>query len=516
MGNARSEAQAGAQRTAHEYLRVSVDGSGIEESQAEQHEDNERVRRDEGWRRGRTYKDTGSASRYARKTRDDFGKLINDLRSGVIRSGEVLQLWESSRGSREQAEWATFLNLLRDNNVLLHVTSHRRLYDLHNPRDRRTLDEDGVDSAYESAKTSMRITRHIAANAAKGRPHGRVPFGYRRIYDPDTGRLVSQVPKEGEAEIVRELFARLAQRHSLHSIAKDFATRGIVNDSGTPFSAQHLRILATNPTYAGLRVHDTGRHGRAPRPGPGTTTVTATVTEGQWEPLVDRRRFHVVQQFLSAPGRRTNGARPGRAVHAFSMILRCGVCAGPLVVRNSREKGVAVAEYFCQKKSCVRANKAELDGFATDAVLAALQSPQLYAALTPADGEHEAELAAVRDRLADLRARHDELAHSVVSGALSPLFAAKAEPEILAAIAEAEKREQELLTPGVLTSLIAPGADVAQRWHDAQTSTKREVARLLFSPDVLGELRLLRSPVRGHRGPVEQRIQWWKPRNSTQ
>jgi site-specific DNA recombinase len=232
--------------------------------------------------------------------------------------------------------------------------------------------------------------------------------------------------------------------------------------------------------------------------------------------LVDRRRFHVVQQFLSAPGRRTNGSRPGRAVHAFSMILRCGVCAGPLVVRNSREKGVAVAEYFCQKKSCVRANKAELDGFATDAVLAALQSPQLYAALTPADGEHEAELAAVRDRLADLRARHDELAHSVVSGALSPLFAAKAEPEILAAIAEAEKREQELLTPGVLTSLIAPGADVAQRWHDAQTSTKREVARLLFSPDVLGELRLLRSPVRGHRGPVEQRIQWWKPRNSTQ
>ncbi len=69
----------------------------------------------------------------------------------------MLQLWESSRGSREQAEWATLLNLLRDSGILLHVTSHRRLYDLNNPRDRRTLDEDGVDSAYESAKTSMRI-----------------------------------------------------------------------------------------------------------------------------------------------------------------------------------------------------------------------------------------------------------------------------------------------------------------------------------------------------------------------
>ena len=334
MGNARLGAESGAQRTAHEYLRVSVDGSGVKESESEQHEDNERTRLDEGWARGRTYQDTGSASRYARKTRDDFGKLSNDLRAGVFRPGEVLQLWESSRGSREQAEWATFLNLLRDNGILLHVTSHRRLYDLNNPRDRRTLDEDGVDSAYESAKTSMRIRRHTAANAAKGRPHGRVPFGYRRIYDPNTGRLVSQVPKEGEAEIVRELFERLAQRHSLRSLERDFAARGILNDSGTPFSAQHLRVLATNPTYAGLRVHDTGRRqGRIP-------SGTATVTEGQWEPLVDRRRFYMVQKFLTAPERRTNGgSRPGRAVHVFSMILKCGVCGGPLSVRRGRRPG---------------------------------------------------------------------------------------------------------------------------------------------------------------------------------
>ena len=54
--------------------------------------------------------------------------------------------------------------------------------------------------------------------------------------DPDTGRLVSQVPKEGEADIVRELFERLAQRHSLRRIEQDFAARGILNESGTPFS----------------------------------------------------------------------------------------------------------------------------------------------------------------------------------------------------------------------------------------------------------------------------------------
>ena len=204
-------------------------------------------------------------------------------------------------GQREQAEWATFLNLLRDNDVALHVTSHRRLYDLNKPRDRRTLDEDGVDSAYESAKTSMRIKRHTAANAAKGRPHGRVPFGYRRIYDPNTGRLMSQVPKEGEAEIVRELFERLAQRHSLRSIERDFAARGIVNDSA------RSTCECSRPTR---HMPDCGCTTPAAARA-GIPSGTATVTDGQWEPLVDRRRFYIVQKFLTAPNRRTNGgSRP--------------------------------------------------------------------------------------------------------------------------------------------------------------------------------------------------------------
>ncbi len=236
----------------------------------------------------------------------------------------------------------------------------------------------------------------------------------------------------------------------------------------------------------------------------------AAVTEAQWEPLVDRRRFYMVQKFLNTPDRRTNGSRPGRAVHEFSMIVKCGVCGGPLAVRIRKDHGINEAQYSCHRKSCVRVNKDELDGFATDAILAALQSRKLYEALASGDSDDDAELAAIRDNLAGLRAQHDELAVNVASGALSPMFAVKAEPLILEGIAQAEKREQELLTPSVLTSLITPGADVAQRWRDAAVSTKREVARLLFSPNVLGELRVLRSPSRGHRCPIEQRLQWWK------
>jgi site-specific DNA recombinase len=256
----------------------------------------------------------------------------------------------------------------------------------------------------------------------------------------------------------------------------------------------------------GLRVHDPSRHARRD-----LSIGSATVTEGQWEPLVDRRRFYMVQKFLSAPGRQTNGSRPGRAVHEFSMIVKCGLCGGPLSARIRKDAGRHEWQYACHWRNCVRVNKDELDSFATDAILAALRSDQLYAALAPTDIDHEQELAAVRDKLADLRAQHDELAAAVAAGKLSAMLAAKAEPPILDGIAREEKREQELLTPNVLASLITPGEDVAQRWASAAVSTKREVARLLLSADVLGELRLLRSPSRGHRCPIEQRLQWWKP-----
>ena len=159
----------------------------------------------------------------------------------------------------------------------------------------------------------------------------------------------------------------------------------------------------------------------------------------------------------------------------------------PVDCSASPREGPRRVGVHLSQESCVSV-KAELDGLATDA-----------------------EMAEVRDQLADLRQQHDQLAAAVASRQLSPMLAAKSEPQILADIEKAEKRERELLTPSVLAELMSPGKDVLRRWKDAAIPTKREAARMLFSADVLGELRVLRSPTPGHRCPVERRVQWWKP-----
>ena len=70
--------------TAREYLRVSFDHSGRERPNDEQHTDNERAATEHGWKLGKPYRDTGSASRYASKRRDEFERLVADLEADTF------------------------------------------------------------------------------------------------------------------------------------------------------------------------------------------------------------------------------------------------------------------------------------------------------------------------------------------------------------------------------------------------------------------------------------------------
>lgn len=473
--------------TTREYLRVSLDRSGRQRSQAEQHEDNQRAAAEHGLTLGAPYTDTGSASRYAAKGRDGFASLLGDLGSGRF-GAEVLMLWESSRGSRRVGEWVDLIETCEERGVKIHVTTHGRTYDTANGRDRRSLLEDAVDSEYESAKLSARGRRAAAANAAAGRPNGPTPYGFERRFDPQTRKLAGQFEHPDEGPRVRELFERIERGDSLHGIARDWAAQGVVNGKGAPFSPQHLRSMATCPAYGGLRAST--RNGVR-------ITVTAT-----WQPLVPLARWHAVQRILTDPKRITR--RPGRAVHLLSMIARCAVCDAVLAV--SFRKGTAF--YSCHGIGCVSVARDDLDEVITGAVLAYLSRPDVHRMLISAETDTE-ELSRVRDEVAAVRGELDALAVEVGAGRLSATLAAAAEPAILARLNAAEQREQALITPAALAGILAPGEDVATRWEAASMPARREVMRMMLSDELLGVVRIGPSPTLGVRCPVARRIVNW-------
>ncbi|WP_116051551.1 recombinase family protein [Amycolatopsis palatopharyngis] len=470
-----------------EYLRVSRDKSGRVRSHDEQHNDNARDAIAHGWDLVTPpYRDVGSASRHAKKARDDFDLLMSDLRANRF-DADVLQLWESSRGSRKVGEWVDLLDLLTERGVRIHVHTHSRTYDPRNGRDRRTLLEDAVDSEYESSKTSERALRAAAASAEAGRPHGKLQLGFQRTYDPRTGVLVMQIHDPEKAPLIEELFLRVFRRQSFRRIADDWGDRGITNGKGTPYSPQHLRKMARSPMYAGLRQV------RQP-------DGSLSYVDGTWDGIVTKRLFFAVQAVLDDPGRKTSV--DGRARHLLSMSTAavCDICDGPLSVLNHRFG----QRYKCHQRGHVMVSREELDGYALEVLFVWLSAPANFASLL--DGEDDVEVSKVRDDLAEVRNEIRELEKSVGAGKISIAFAEKVEPALVERRVRLEARERELTTPTVLADLLQPGGDVRKRWKVTTVETKRAVSRLLFTPALIGQLRLERSPRPRTYVRVEERV----------
>jgi site-specific DNA recombinase len=449
----------------------------------------------EGWEHAGEYSDRISASRYATRSRDDWARLLADLARPDV---GVLWLWESSRGDRTLSSWAAMLERCREHHVMIYVETHGRLYDMANARDWRTLAEDGVDNAYESEKTSARTKRSADARAAQGRPHSGAGYGYANEHDTRTGKFTRRVIEPAEAANIRELFDRIRAGHSLRSIERDWAGRGIRTRTGKPFSAEYLRYLAMTASYAGLRVHLTTAQRKT------DPYSLEGATEGDWEPIVDKEVFFAVRQILTDPARKT--ARPGRAVHLLSVsgAAQCAVCHGPLNASN--QGGARTWAYYCAQSGHVRISEADLDALAEAAIVGYLSREDNYPAFTkPQDGP---ELATVRGDLARVRAQRRELADAITKGGKTVTWALAADEQMSEQIAKLETRERELTTPDKLRGLMEPGQDVAQRWQAAPMATRREVARIVLATDRVGVIQVQRTPG-GARGiPAVDRVTW--------
>lgn len=236
--------------------------------------------------------------------------------------------------------------------------------------------------------------------------------------------------------------------------------------------------------------------------------------EGQWEHLVPPSDFYAVQAIFAARTRST--PRPGaKNVNLVSGIGRCGVCGGKL---NAKPRN-GVTMYSCGPRSCVAVPLIELDLYVTEVVLAYLATPGMVEELT-APPSTDAELATVLNEKHKPTAELAELERGVKAGKISPFIATASEEGIRSRLAAAEAREKELCVPSPLRALLAPLRDgdaratdtvralIESNWTAAETSAKREALRVLLSADMIGELRVNRSPVPRQRCPVEDRAKF--------
>jgi len=446
--------------------RVSKDDSGRARSVDEQHADNEAEAADIGAVITGTYRDTMSASRFAKGRREDWPRLLADIKAAKY---DLVLLWESSRGSRELEDWARFLRLCRDSGTLIHVTTHHRSYDMSIARDWRVLAEDGVDSQYESEKISGRVRRGLAANRDAGMPHSQAPYGYRRVYD-ERGKLdrnEAQRAYEPEAAIVR---------HLITSVAAGVPLSHLERETGVKRST--VRKICLNPAYTGKR--------RTP----------AGLVEARWKPLVDDATWRQAQAALAAKPRAGVASRPGGARYLLSGIMTCFQCSA--AVEADPDTRGRRACYAC-RTGHVTIAQAGADDVIRHLTLARCAQDDLYQLLTATAGSDAEAARAEADRL------QAELDEWLEAGISARAYRIK-EDYYLPRIVAARDRAELLTVPAPVRDLVSAAGDVAGAWERMTVAQRRGAVRFLFTG-----LTLHKSPRPGPGVPARDRITWeWR------
>lgn len=430
------------------------------------------------------YQDGASASRFAKKVRDDWPKVLEDIRNHRF---DVLILWESSRGDRTLTTWSQLLDLCREAGVRIRVVTHGRTYDMENENDWKTLATDGVDSAHESAKTSRRATRGVRFAAKLGRPpQGPVPYGYRRVYDPATGALVGQELRPDTAPIAKEIILRVGKSESLTSIVRDLNARKIPPPGGgATWYHQRVRVISHSEVYVGQRVH---------RPGRGKAREGTPVTyEAEWPALVSEEEHYAAVRVLDNPLRSQYVVqpRPGKQVHLLTYLATCSVCSAPMSAKKT--------EYVC-RAGHVSMKREPADLWVTSVMKAYLAREDVYASLRQLGTGDDREADAARDEAARLEARLAKWRLSAARDETSPETMATIEAELVPLIKAAEQRAQRVSLPPALRDLLGPGEDVEARWADATLPARRAALAALF------EIRFVPTPGRSRHAPIAERV----------
>ncbi|MCO4276041.1 recombinase family protein [Pseudarthrobacter sp. HLT3-5] len=502
-----------------EYLRRSKDRSGKGKSPDQQHAENAAALAQQGWDlHPEPYRDNDrSASRYSKQAREGFARLMMDLEEDTFGAG-ALGLWESSRGSRRTGEWVDLIELCEERGIRIWVTTHGRLYDPANARDRRSLLEDAVDSEYESAKTSKRLQRDMRSNAEKGRPHGKKIYGYRRIKDSETGALVRVEPHEHEASIVQEAARRVLAGQTFYAIAKDFNGRGIPprretrkeHRQGLGWTPPAVKQMLTMPAYAAKRQHQ-----------------GEIIGDAMWPALIELETWEKLQIVMSPPERKRTNDWPAK--HLLTGIAVCGVCGAPMRIgkqnagrRKDRVTGEPLPKpvddhgnelpypfyntYVCvgvpgKTGFHVAMRDSHLDEVVTDLVLTRLERPDFFAMIGERDTDTDAKRQAILAEIASYQDYLDRVREDAAQKLRFDLVLdqeARIGPKIKAAQNRLEKLVE--MDP-VVVRLVREGA-ARKGWAELDLPHKRRVLRAVATPRV----NRVKPDAKGKRGINHERI----------
>jgi site-specific DNA recombinase len=285
-------------------------------------------------------------SAYSGKRRPGYERMLADLEAGVI---DAIVCWHPDRLLRTLKELERVIDLVNATGAEF-ASVKSADYDLTTAAGRLSARIIGTVALHESEHKSERLCSKSDEHARAGRVGG----GGNRPYGYEADRLTMRLD---EAEIIREVAARVLRGEAMNAVTRDLQKRDVRAPGGKHWTTTNLKIMLKSPRIAGLRQH---RLAQTLKEG-GTIADAIMLDDTTGEPVVaawpaiitpDQHRL-LVHKLTPADGAKR--LAPVKS-YLLTRFMRCHKCGGPLNSSPSYVKGQPPRRrYVCQKRPGVDA-----------------------------------------------------------------------------------------------------------------------------------------------------------------
>ena len=427
-----------------------------------------------------------SASKFAKKPRPDYERMIADIEAGKI---QAVVVYKADRLHRRPKEGEEFIDLAERRGVELATVTGR--FDLSTAEGRMMYRFFCMNSAYESEVKSERQLRAAQQKAQRGLPQWRNAFGYKR-----DGDVIGLDPET--APLVREAYAAIINGCALSDICRLFNDAGKTGLNGSAWTPTTVSLFLRAARNAGIRSHNDEI----------VRDKQGDPVKGVWPAIVDYETWQSAQHILSDISR-----KPGRKSvtrHLLTGVLTCGKC-GHHLSGGSRQKDQRV--YSCIKCRGVSIRAAHVEPLLYEIVAGRLAKGDAVD-LLKSQIHDAAEADRVRGQLANFYAERQNIGLERAKGLLTGEQAQIATQYLNDQIAELERQQQDDERLRVFEDIPLGRPEVHDKIQQLPAGRYRAVLDVLMTitikPVGKGQYQVVDART-GRKGIIEDRVQiQWK------
>ncbi|MCU0094673.1 recombinase family protein [Bacillus sp. OR9] len=260
---------------------------------------------------------------------------------------EVVLVWKMNRLARKSLDLMNIVEKLESKNIAFRSYTER--YETETSTGKLQFQLMAAIAEYERNNIAENVKMGMIARAKEGRWNGGQVLGYDVVEISSDNRKRKDthlVINEREANTVQLIFQMYSSGHGYKSIANYINKKGYRTKKGKTFSLNAIKIIVTNPVYAGYIRYNVRKDWNEKRRN--NINPNPIIQKGEHEPIISEEVWQIAQNVYQSRSCKPNRIHDGE--FPLTGIIRCPACGAGMVISrttNTLKDGTKrVLEYY--------------------------------------------------------------------------------------------------------------------------------------------------------------------------